>query len=163
MNVLRIKLVSLVFMLISSAAMADDPNDKKKEKSDEIGNLIESKSYVFVARSVTPLSGATKHLSSGYDLTLAGDTLVAFLPYFGRAYMMVRPGADGGIKFTSTKYEYKLKTIKRGWEISLKTKDVENSPELFLSISKSGYAELRVSDISRESISFYGHIEARKD
>ena len=162
MNILRIKLGIIVCIFLSSAALADDPKDEEKEKSDEIRELIENKSFVFVARSATPLSGTTKQLSSRYDLTLAGDSLVSYLPYFGRAYMMTKPGGDGGIKFTSTKYEYKLKTNKRGWEISMKTRDVVNAPELFLSISKSGYADLRVSDISRESISFYGHIEARE-
>ena len=162
MNVLRMKFGIAVFMLFCSAALADDRNGDKKEKSDEIRDLLENRSYVFVARSAMPLNGAIGHLTSGYELTVAGDSLVSYLPYFGRAYMMTNLGSEGGIKFTSTKYEHKLKTTKRGWEISMKPTDVRNSPELFLSVSKSGYADLQVSDVSRESISFNGYIEARK-
>ena len=43
------------------------------------------------------------YLSPYYYLKVSKDTVVAYLPYFGRAYTAPADPTEGGIKFTSTK------------------------------------------------------------
>src|ERR1044071_8700908 len=79
-----------------------------------------------------------KALSSEYDLRLLGDSVVAYLPYFGRAYAATYGSGDGGIKFTSTQFEYTAKTRKKGWDITIAPKDGSDVRQLFLSVSPNG-------------------------
>lgn len=159
---LKIKFGIVAVFLLSCIALSAKDRSDKKEKADETYNLINSKSYVFVAQSAMPMSSTMRHLTSGYDLTVAGDSIIAYLPYFGRVYTAPAMGSDGGIKFTSTSHSYKLRTTKHGWDINLKPKDVSSSVELNLHVSQSGYAVLQVNDASREAISFYGYIKPVK-
>jgi len=72
-----------------------------------VENAINSKSFVFKAQTVVPMSGSLRYLTSDYDVRLKGDSIVTYLPYFGRAYS-VTYGERGGIDFTSTKFDYKV-------------------------------------------------------
>lgn len=126
--------------------------------------LIESKNYVFKAESVSPPRGRFRQLTSEYDLVVSGDTVIAFLPYFGRAYSAPINPSEGGIKFTSSDFEYKVeKKKKRGWEIFIKPKDVSDGQELYLTIFDNNRATLRVNSVNRESISFNGYIMEGKE
>jgi hypothetical protein len=64
-----------------------------QEKSTAIKSMIEAKQFVFKAQTVLPASMATRQLSGdNYDLKLFGDSLISYLPYFGRAYSAPIPG-----------------------------------------------------------------------
>jgi len=107
-----------------------------------------------------PMRGRNIQLSPGYALTVSPDTVMCDLPYYGRAYQAPMNPSDGGIKFTSTDFEYTVKNQKKGgWDIQIKPKDVRNSPQVSLSISAKGYASMRVISTDRESISFNGVIQ----
>jgi hypothetical protein len=67
--------------------------------------------------------------------------------------------SDAGIKFTSTDFEFTEKARKKGgWNIEIKPKDVQHSPQLYLTISTNGKASLRVTSTDKQSISFSGNI-----
>ncbi len=126
--------------------------------------LIESQNYVFKAESVNPPRGRFRQLTSEYDLVVSGDTVTAFLPYFGRAYSAPINPSEGGIKFTSSDFEYKVeKKKKRSWEVFIKPKDVSDAQELYLTIFDNNRATLRVNSANRESISFNGYIREGKE
>src|SRR5687768_3644853 len=82
--------------------------DKKQEKSVSIQHLLESKRFVFDARTVSPIGGPTRQLTSSYDFTVKGDSVLSFLPYFGRAYVAPMTSADAGLRFTSTDFSYEI-------------------------------------------------------
>ncbi|HEX6193693.1 MAG TPA: DUF4251 domain-containing protein, partial [Chitinophagaceae bacterium] len=84
---------------IANAQKLDAANTKR---------IVDAKNYVFKAQSVTPSRGSLRQLTSDYDLTVAGDSLIAYLPYFGRAYS-APIDSEGGIKFTSAKSDYRVK------------------------------------------------------
>ena len=58
---------------------------EKKEPTTQ--QIVESKNYIFKAESVNPQRGRFRYLTSAeYDLVVTSDTVIAYLPYFGRAY-----------------------------------------------------------------------------
>ena len=136
--------------------------DKEQKKETKIKNLIESKNYVFKAQTVFPLGGRSRILTSDYDLRVLGDSVVAYLPYFGRAYSAPIDPSKGGIQFTSTDYDYKVQPNKKGWNVTITPKDALQTRELSLNVTKSGYATLIVNSNNRQSISFNGYIAAKK-
>ena len=127
-----------------------------------VQNFVKSKEFVFKAQTVMPMTGTSRQLTSDYDVKFLGDSIVAYLPYFGRAYS-AGYGEGGGIDFTSTKFDYKVKQRKKGgWDISIKPQDAKDIQQLNFTISENGYATLQVTSSNRQPISFNGYIVERK-
>lgn len=123
--------------------------------------ILGSKTFVFKAQSAWPLQGKVVQLTPGYDMKLLQDSINTYLPYYGRAYS-AGYGTEGGINFTSKKFDYKLKEKSSGgWEITIKPSDARDVTELTYSISANGYATLQVISTNRQAISFYGVIEKK--
>ena len=160
-----IKLICLLFPLVSSfiAYSQDSKEEQKSEKQAEIKSLVEAKHFVFRPQSATAARGATQQLSYGYSLTVSPNEVVSDLPYFGRAYSAPMNPSDGGIRFTSTEFDYSVKNRKKGgWDITVIPKDVPNAPKVYLSVTSAGNTSARVISTNRESISFSGFIEEQK-
>lgn len=143
-----------VFTLLGAvgAASAQDP------KAADIKTIIESQNYVFKATMVYPQGGRSRHLTDEYDLTVTKEKVVSYLPYFGKSYSSSYGSSDGGIKFTSSKFDYKPEKTSKNWEITIKPKDAHDVQELFLTVFDNGSAKLRVTSTNRQGISFDGHV-----
>lgn len=149
-------LLVLAFLSFSLLPLGLKAQEKDKNVLKE---MVETRRFVFKAQTAYPLSGQMRQLTSDYDLRFAGDSLISFLPYFGRAYSAPINTQEGGIKFTSTDYEYKATSGKKGgWQITIKPKDIRDVRQLNLTISAKGYASLQVSSNDRQSISFNGYV-----
>jgi len=157
------KIIALSFFLIFFAihATAQNTVSDKQSKETIIKTLIDSKNYVFTAKSVHPQSSSIRHLTSEYDMKVMGDSLVTYLPYFGRAYS-APVNSQGGIQFTSTDFNYAIESKRKEWVITIKPKSVDVR-ELILRVYKNGSASLMVNSTNRQSISFNGVIEARRN
>lgn len=124
-----------------------------------IGSKLRAQQYTFVAQTATPLRGRFIQLTSPYDLRVSMDSVIAALPYFGRAFSATPGSTGGGIDFTSTKFDYKKEWRKKKWEITIAPHDNTDVNELFLTVFDNGKASLRVSSNNRQSITFDGYIK----
>ena len=158
-NILVLLLITVAGLNIASAQATKQ--DKKSTKEAYVKTRVDAKRYTFLATFVLPQRGGGKQLTSDYDLRITPDSVISFLPYFGRAYFDVPyGGGDGGMKFTSTKFTYEVKEKKKGgWEISIKPADVKNIDRLLINISTDGYASLSVNSTNRDFITFDGYLK----
>lgn len=124
----------------------------------DMKTILESRNYVFKARNVYPQSGRMRQLTPDYDLTVTRDNVVSYLPYFGKAYAAPINLSDGGIKFTSVKFDYKSDKTSKYWEITIKPKDAPEVQQLYLTVFDNGNANLRVTLTNRQPISFDGNV-----
>lgn len=154
----------LVFMLgaQTSYCQKTSARERKAEKAAEIKDLVESGSFTFVALSATPMAGARIDLTSRYDLILKGDSVEAWLPYYGRAYQAPYDDRDGGIKFQERAENMKneFKERKESYMIEFEVKNLRDTYKMYLDVGLNGYANLSVNMNHRQSISFYGIIES---
>jgi hypothetical protein len=158
----RALFVAFAFLTMMVGVQAQDSSkEQKKNKAESVKQLLESKEYVFKAQSVNPARGAMRQLTSEYDVRLLGDSLVSYLPYFGRAYSAPINPNNAGIQFTSTQFDYAIKQRKKGWDITLRPRDESSVQQLVLSVTESGRAMLQVISTNREAISFQGYVAAR--
>lgn len=148
-------------LLLSLIAFGFTTSNAQETSEATLKNLLNAKTFVFKAQSAWPLQGTTIQLTPGFDMKVLGDSINTYLPYFGRAYQASYTN-NGGISFTSTKFEYKLKEKKNGWELVIKPSDVRDINQLIYSVSTNGYASLQVTSNNRQAISFYGIIEKAK-
>ena len=139
-------------------------------------NMIASKQFTFIATSATPMNtqdiskimgkmqgGAQSSLinlsGDGYDVKITADSVVAYLPYYGRSYSAPMNPSDGGIKFTSKKFDYKTKKGKKGnWSVDLIIKDRNENYRLNFMISENGNGSLTINSNSKQSISYQGYL-----
>lgn len=126
-----------------------------------VKKAVQSKNFVFKAQTAYPMGGSSRFLTPGYDLKISGDSLVTYLPYFGRAYVAPSTG-EGPIRFTSANFSFKAKQKKKGsWEIIIDPGDTEDVREMVLRIFENGHATLSVLSNNRQSISFSGRVELK--
>lgn len=137
---------------------------KSDEKKAAITHLINDQVYVFTAQSSIPAGPSPdRQLNGNYDLTVTKDSIISYLPYFGRAYTAPMDPTKGGIQFTSTKFDYKVTEKKKGgWTIVIKPKDTDQASQLILNVSTGGYSSLQVIGNNRQPITFNGVVDARK-
>src|SRR5690606_29028073 len=111
---------SLLLIFISLTTFSQEKGDKLKE-------LINKQHYIFNVTSATSQGGRTIQLTSEYELIVSKDSIISFLPFFGRAFSAPYNPTDGGIKFTSKDFNYSS-TInkKKGWSILIKPNDVDS-------------------------------------
>jgi len=113
---------------------------------------------------VNPLRGRSRTLTSEYDVKINNDSLVSYLPYFGRAYQAPMDPSQGGIQFTSTSFSYEVNANgKNGWDVIIKPKDYQDVQQLSFTIFDNGSATLNVVSTQKDPISFNGNVEPIKN
>lgn len=148
-------------LLVSVAVLISFHVRSQETNEAALKNSLAAKTFTFKAQTAWPLRGNVVQLTPGFDMKVLGDSINTYLPYFGRAYQANYNGNGGGISFTSTRFEYKLKESKSGWELLIKPGDVKDIQQLIYTVSTNGYATLQVFSNTRQAISFYGIIEKR--
>lgn len=155
-----LSLLSISFALL--IASCSSPTGAQSTDGTAMKTLLEGKRFVFQAQTAQPSRGTSRQLTGGYELRVSDDTLVAQLPYFGRAYQPPSDMRGGGIEFTSTDYGFTLEAKRKGrWNITLEPRDASDVRLMTLSVSEDGYANLQVLSNNRDPISFNGIVVER--
>jgi hypothetical protein len=155
-----LRLIQPLCIHISATASAQSTKeDKKKAKQEQLKAQIDARQFTFNAQSATSTGGRTRQLTGSNTLVIHGDSLDAYLPYFGRAYSATPGDTNGGINFSSTSFSYDAQDAKNGgWIIVIKPENEKSASNMQLSISEDGYATLQVTSNNRQMISFYGQV-----
>lgn len=167
-------ILSLAFLLIGVQSFAQT----NKETTIKI---VADKNYTFVANTAMPMSnndinkvlammpgsqggGSINLTGSQYDVKVTKDSIVAYLPYFGRSFSAPMDPTQGGIKFTSKDFTYTESKNKKGsYTIQINTKDVKRENYRFtINISTNGYASLTASSMNKQPIIFNGYLDEPK-
>ena len=126
-----------------------------------VKSMIDSKDFIFIAQSVSPRSGRTRDLSTGYQISISKDSIISHLPFFGRGYTAPISPADVDFDFTATKFTYTTAAASKGWTISIKPVDQNYLQELYFRIFDNGSAYLNITSINRSTISYNGYLIER--
>lgn len=138
---------------------------KQREKGDEvikkeqrIKEIIESGRYRIDVNRVLPMSGSAVNLTSSYSLTLQGDTVISYLPYFGRAYTLPYGGGTG-LRFESqtsnlTQTVDGDKMIK----VDFCTRSEDDSYTFDIKIFLNGSITIDVAPANKQPITYHGNL-----
>ncbi len=152
--------MAIIFSLFFIGCSSTKP--AVKLNADDIQGMINNKNFVFIADRVNPLRGRSRQLTSEYDVTIKNDSLVSFLPYFGRAYQAPMDPSKGGIQFTSTNFSYEVNKNK-SWSVLIRPNDYHEVQQLAFSIFDNGSATLFVTNLNKDPITFNGYIKRNKE
>ena len=143
---------------------ANTRNIKTDQVTDSttVKNMIESQNFVFIPRYVNAIGVRSRNLSFGFQISVSKDSIISYLPFFGRGYIAPISPADVDFDFTSTKFTNTTTPAKKGWNISIKAKDQRYLQELYFRIFDNANASLTITSNNRSSISYNGYITERK-
>ena len=151
---------SLSFLLLLSCGATQSAADKA-QNAEALGSKIANMDFKFSATYAYPQNFRSVYLSPYYDVTVSSDTVKCYLPYYGRAYTAPMNPSEGGIKFTSTSFDYDIKNGKKAgnWMVTIRTKDTTRPFTLVFNLWSNGTGRLSVDDPDRQTISFQGNVE----
>ena len=161
-------LLALIFVVFSLTNAIGQEKSKqqlkeesKLEKQKQTGLLVDSKEFVFLARTVLPHGGSTINLTTD-DSTIEFrvDLIKSDLPFFGRAYSGVAYGGDNGMKFEGKPRNFTLEKTKKAYVIKMEVKGERDYLSILLSVYFDGSAYLSISSNNRSSISYNGDVKA---
>lgn len=148
------------FLALITVVLSQCTSSQHVFKNGEVEAMVNAHEFKFVAESAIPLRQKVRNFTSNYDVTVKNDSLVSYLPYFGRAHRAPMDPTDIGIQFTSTNFSYQVQTEKsNNWKVTIKPNDQAGIQEFNFDIFANGNATLHVTSTSRDPISFRGRIE----
>lgn len=132
---------------------------RKSRKKEAVKKLIASENYKIDVRTAMPMRGRSIPLTSPYSLEIRNDSVISYLPYFGRAYSIPYGGGDG-LDFKAPLKEYDMKMDKKGNAvIEFVARNPEDRYEFRAKVYTNGEASINVNMQNRQSISFQGELE----
>lgn len=154
---------NLLVMAFVIAGFITQASGNEAEKIRETKELIESGKFKFEAQSLFSSTFGHNNISYGYELELTNDSAYSYLPFMGEAYSSDFNG-ESGIKFSEPVENYTLEEKKKGgYIIKFKVDADKENYKMYLDVSETGYASLRVISLYKEGISFNGIIDEIED
>lgn len=132
---------------------------ERAERALAVENALATRHYAVSIQVMYPTRGGAVNVTPDFSLKVEGDTLVSYLPYFGRAYN-VPPGGGKGLNFTAPIKRYEAAKDKKGrTHVLIVADNDEDVITYHLEIVDNGRASIDVRCRERESISYSGELE----
>jgi hypothetical protein len=152
--------LSVILYSVTSLYAQASIEQKETQQADPYKALIAAQNYSFVAQRAVPLSMPPRQLMSDYELKITKDSIVAYLPYYGKTTAFAVGSDAAGFNFTAKNFKYTQSEKKKGgWNVKISFKDAGNVNQMNLNVSSTGYTSLEVTSSDRESISYNGGIQ----
>jgi hypothetical protein len=146
-------------LAISISSCKSSSPAAKEDQAAKTKALIDSKSYVFKAQTALPTGAPARQLKSDYDLRVAPDKVICYLPFMGTASSAAGYSDGNSLDFTSTDFEYtQSDREKGGWDIVIKPRNVMEPRSLQLTVYTNGSASLMAYGNNKSNMSFNGYI-----
>ncbi|MDH6305659.1 hypothetical protein M2459_002585 [Parabacteroides sp. PF5-5] len=160
---LRLFLVMGIALFFGGQSLlAQEAKSKKEKKAQLVKELVNGGRYTVEVTRALPMGGRSVNLTSLYSLELRGDSVLSYLPYFGRAYSVPYGGGER-MRFTSTMTEHTLSYDKKGTaRIIFKTRTDEDSYTFNIQIFKNGSSTIQVTPVNRQAITYQGDLLTEK-
>jgi hypothetical protein len=163
----RISLLVILFSLFALAGYTQEKTKKqlkeeqKIEKQKQIDSLVNSKTFVFNARTALPQGTRSVNLSSSsYFMNLSPELIKSELPFYGKAYAGVGYGGEQGMKFEGKPDDYKVEKGKKNYSVSAVVKGNNDTYRISLSVGFEGGTTLTITSNNRSPMSFNGDVVA---
>jgi len=155
----KLLLICLAVLCAGSQVLyAQSKKEKAEKKAGAVKELINSRHYTVDVLRAYPMGGESVNLTSPYSLEIRGDSLISYLPYFGRAYSIPYGGGKGLIfDAPITNYRCVINTKKTAL-ITFESRNDEDAYQFQVDIFPSGSATIDVVPTKRQSISYQGDL-----
>ena len=162
-NVRLFWLLGIVLLLAGQSLYAQSKKEKREQKANEVKELIDSKRFTVDVNRAIPMGGRSLNLTSPYSLEMRGDSVISYLPYFGRAYSAPYGGGDG-LRFEESITDYQSTFDKKGTaRIKFVARTKEDTFRFDMQVFSNGSAIISVTPTNRQNITYQGELAPKKE
>ena len=156
-------LMGIVLFLGGQSLYSQSKKEKREQKEKEIKEMIDEKRFTIDVNRALPMGGRTVNLTSSYSLEMRGDSVVSYLPYFGRAYSAPYGGGNGGVRFEKSITDYQCSYNKKGTaQIKFVARTDDDTYRFDVQVYPNGSAFINVTPVNKQSITYHGELTAKK-
>jgi len=146
-------------LIFCGCATSEERAARAAEMKKKVVLALGERKYKINISRMMPMRGPSKSVSYGYSVEVRNDSLISYLPYFGRAYN-VPYGGGKGLNFSASidsYQEYQKRNDLRHIEIGL-TND-EDTYLYIIQVFDNGSSSIEVQSRQRERVSYSGELE----
>ena len=157
-------MMALTLAMVSCSTLTSAQRAEREAKMEKaVAKALAERCYTVDVNMMYPKSGRAQNVSSDYSLEVRGDSLVSYLPYFGRAYN-VPFGGGKGLNFAAPIKSYHSEKGKKGnTRVEIQVDNTEDYFTYSLDIFPNGSTTIDVVARERESITFSGQMDIDED
>ncbi len=153
---------TLLLCALTLSLIAEEPakSTGNETQAAKVKQATEAKNYTIEVDRAFPMRGQSINLTSSYDLAVRGDSVTAYLPYFGVSQRAIYGDSEGGIKFAEPAANYKISynEKKQQYHITFDIRSPKDSYKISLYIFTNGSASVDISPSSSDFISYRGEL-----
>lgn len=143
----------------SSARTSSVPTGAEIARQEFIAQMLEERMYKVDFTMAYPRAGRSLPLNYPYFVSVIGNRVESFLPYFGRVYTVPYGGGEG-LHFEAPITDYTVDHGRKGqWQIRFDAETAEDSYTFDLEVYPSGESYLSINSIRKQGMSFSGEID----
>lgn len=152
-------LLILALLMGLPTLSAQSKREKREQKKEAVKKLIVSENYKIDVNTALPMRGRSVPLTSLYSLEIRNDSVISYLPYYGRAYS-IPYGGGNGLRFKAPLKEYDMQMDRKGNSvITFTARNPEDKYDFRMKVYSNGSASIDVTMQNRQSISFHGEVD----
>ncbi len=150
---------SMAAMASCSATQSAAASEKDAATQQLVQQMLDKRMYKVDFDRAFPMAGPSFALNYPYFVSVIGDRVESFLPYFGRAYTIPFGGGEG-LSFEAPITGYSVKEGKKGQHlITFNARSDEDDYTFNLEIYPTGEAFLNINAINKQGMSFDGNMD----
>ena len=160
MKAIRIILSLLLITAMGISTLSAQTKKERKElKKQVVEKLVTSGKYKIDVNRALPARGRSITLTSPYSVEIRNDSVISYLPYYGRAYSIPYGGGEG-LNFKAPLTDYKLEWDKKETaKIKFSARSEEDKFDFIIDVFSNGSSSIFVNMQNRQSISFQGELD----
>lgn len=146
----------MAIWMLGSCASTEERAARRAETARKVTAALDGCRYKIDVQMMHPQRGASRHLSSSYSVEVRNDSLISYLPYFGRAYD-IPYGGGKALNFSAPIASYQEFAGKKGLRvIEIGAENEEDKYLYTIQVYENGSSSINVIAQKREPISFSG-------
>lgn len=156
-------LMGIAFCIGGQSLFAQSKREKQEQKEKEVKERIDSGRFTIEVNRALPTGGRSVNLTTLYSLEMRGDSVVSYLPYYGRAYSAPY-GGGGGLIFTKPITGLESAYSKKGVaQLKFETRTDDDTYRFDIKIYPNGSASLHVIPTNKQGITYQGEMVAKQE
>lgn len=152
-------LACLALSMLCGCATSEERAARAAEQAVLVKKALTERNYKIGVDYMYPMRGGSKRVSYGYSVEVRNDSLISYLPYFGRAYSLPYGGGKG-LNFSERINNYQESQMKNGQrQIEIGVKNDEDTYQYTIEVFENGKSSISVRCTTRDRISYSGEME----
>ena len=152
----------LALVVLSACVSAEERAARAAEQAAKVKAGLAEKRFSINVDRMYPMKGGSKSVSFGYGVEVRNDSLISYLPYFGRAYD-IPYGGGKGLNFSVRIGSYRDTPGKNGLHvIDIEVTNTEDTYFYSIKVYDNGSSSIDVQSRNREHISYTGQMDFTK-